>query len=366
MGLEGTFTLSASPSPSSNRRPPYPWRISKWLIFSAVLIVAAGAIFQFAMSLWESHRYPPPGKLVDIGGLRLHINCTGSGSPAVILEAGPNDSSVIWQLVQPEISKFTRVCSYDRAGFGWSDAPNEPRSSSNIADELARLLTRAVVPGPHVLVGHDFGTLDLRVFTARHRQLVAGMVFVDSVHPDMHHRPPFNVAPLSGLSNFVYRVMPWTVLVGVPRILGWCRGNFIFRHQPKEWAELVPEATAQYCRLQSLRTEQAQVTDEDGSLAAKTGPFGDVPLVVISHDPQVNDFGGFFSPANLVKAEQSWMEMQGELRTLSSRSKWIVAKGSEHWIQIHRPELVAAAVRDIVSDTRGLAPFQADSETEYK
>lgn len=342
------------------------WRVFKWLLISMGLIVLAGAVFQFSMTLWESHRYLPPGKLVNIGGLWLHINCTGTGTPAVILEAGPNDSSIIWQLVQPEISKFTRVCSYDRAGFGWSDAPNEPRSSSNIADELERLLTRAAVSGPYVLVGHDFGTLDLRVFTARHRQQVVGMVFVDSVHPDMHHRPPFNVAPQSSLTTFIYRIMPWSVLVGVPRILGWCRENFTFRNQPKEWAQLVPEATAQYCRLQSLRTEQAQVTDEDGSLAATTGSFGDMPLVVISHDPQVNDFGGFFSPANLVKAEQSWMEMQDELRGLSSRSQRIVAKRSEHWIQIHRPQLVAAAVREIVNDARGITPFRADSETAYK
>jgi len=357
---------SSSGRSSSSRRRSRLWRVCKWLLISVALIIAAGIVFQFLMTQWESHRYPPPGKLVDIGGLRLHINCTGAGSPTVILEAGPNDSSLIWQLVQPEISRFTRVCSYDRAGFGWSDAPNEPRSSSNIADELQRLLIRAAVPGPYILVGHDFGTLDLRVFTARHRQQVAGMVFVDSVHPDMHHRPPFNVAAQSAMMNAFYHVIPWTVPLGVPRILGWCRDNFTFPNQPKEWALLAPEAAAQYCRLPSWRTEQAQVTDEDGSLAATTGPFGDMPLIVISHDPQVNDFGGFFSPADLVKAERSWMEMQDELRGLSSRNQRIIAKGSEHWVQIHRPELVAAAVHEIVDDARGAAPFLADPETEYK
>src|SRR5258707_11825602 len=141
--------------PLSGRRRSRLGRIFKWLIMSMALIVLAGAVFQFSMTLWESHLYPPPGKLVDIGGLRLHINCTGAGSPTVIMEAGPNDSSVIWQLVQPEISRFTRVCSYDRAGFGWSDAPNEPRTSINIANELERLLTRAAVPGPYVLVGRS-------------------------------------------------------------------------------------------------------------------------------------------------------------------------------------------------------------------
>lgn len=342
------------------------WAVFKWLIFLLGMIVAAGAVFQFSMTLWDSHRYPPPGKLVDVGGLRLHINCTGADSPTVIMEAGPNDSSLIWQLVQPQISKFTRVCSYDRAGFGWSDAPNQPRSSVNIANELDRLLTRASVPAPYVLVGHDFGTLDLRVFTARHREQVAGMVFVDSVHPDIHNRPPFNVAAQSSFANFYYNLIPWTVPLGLPRILGWCRDNFIFRNQPREWAELAPEAAAQYCRLQSWRAEQAQVTDETGAFFANISPLGDMPLIVLSHDPQVNDFGGFFSPADLVKAEHSWMEMQGELRTLSSRSKWIVAKGSYHWIQINRPELVVAEVQEIVDNARGIAPFQADPNTEYK
>jgi pimeloyl-ACP methyl ester carboxylesterase len=358
--------ISATSTPSSVRSRSRLWHVGKWLLMSLALIVAASAIFQFSVTQWENHRFPPPGRLVDIRGLQLHINCTGAGNPTVILEAGPNDSSVIWQLVQPEISKFTHVCSYDRAGFGWSDAPNEPRSSSNIANELDRLLTRASVPGPYVLVGHDFGTLDLRVFATRHRQQVAGMVLVDSVHPDMHHRPPFNVAAPSTIASIYYRFMPWSVLLGVPRILGWCRQNFTFPNQPKQWADLVPEATAQYCRLRSLRAEQAQVTDEDGSFPATTGPFGDMPLIVLSHDPAVNDFGGFFSPADLVKAERVWMEMQGELRTLSSKSKWIVAKGSPHWIQIHRPELVAAEVQEIVNAARGTAPFQADQHTEYK
>ena len=358
--------FSASSDPSSVQSWFRPRSFLKWLVISVGVVVVAGLVFQFSITVWESHLYAPPGKLVDIGGLRLHINCTGAGNPTVIMEAGPNDSSVIWQLVQPDISKFTRVCSYDRAGFGWSDAANEPRSSLNIANELARLLTRAAVPGPYVLVGHDFGTLDLRVFTARHGHEVAGMVFVDSVHPDIHHRPPFNGAAQSAIANFYYRLIPWTVPLALPRILGWCRNNFTFPNQPKEWARLVPEASAQYCRLQSWRAEEAQVADENGSFYANTGPLGDMPLIVLSHDPQVNDFGGFFSPADLVKAERAWMEMQDELRGLSSRSQWIVAKGSPHWVQIYRPDLVVAAVQEIVNDARGATPFQAEQKTEYK
>jgi pimeloyl-ACP methyl ester carboxylesterase len=360
------YAATSSAQIHSRGRPLF-WRVCKWLAVSTALVVAAGAVYQLSMSQWERHRYPPRGKLVDIGGLRLHINCTGTGSPTVILEAGPNESSVIWQLVQPEISSFTRVCSYDRAGFGWSDAPKGPRTASNSADELQRLLTRAAVPGPYILVGHDFGGLISRVFTARNRKQVVGMVLVDSVHPDMPHRAPFN-APTdqSTLANVYYHIMLGSVTLGVPRILGWCRDSFVFTNQPREWKQFAPEAAAQYCRLQAWRTELAQGTDEDGSMPAATGPFGDMPLIVVSHDPQVNDFRGFFSPADLVKAESAWTEMQQELRGLSSRSKRIVAKGSYHWIQIYRPELVVSAVHEIVDDARGTTPFQAAQEAVYK
>src|SRR6266853_583659 len=118
--------------PAVNRRRSRSWRVFKWLITSVALIVVAVAVFQFSRTQWESHRYPPPGRLVDIGGLRLLINCSGAGSPTVIMESRPKDSSVIWHLVQPGNSRFTRVCSYDRSGFGWSDAHKEGRTSVNI------------------------------------------------------------------------------------------------------------------------------------------------------------------------------------------------------------------------------------------
>lgn len=342
------------------------WRVCKWLITFAALIVAGGAIFQFSMAQWENHRYPPRGKLVDIGGLRLHINCTGTGRPTVIMEAGPNDSSVVWQLVQPEISGFTRVCSYDRAGFGWSDAPNEARTSSNVADELDRLLIRAAVPGPYVLVAFEYGALNMRMFTSSHRQQVVGMVLVDPTHPDMHHRPPFNASIDQPTLISTYDLMIWSVPLGVPRILGWCGNAYRFPNQPKEWSRLAPEAAAQYCRLRAWRTEAAQGRDEDGSMPAKTGPFGGMPLVVLSHDPKFSEFRFFFPPAEAAKAEDAWTKMQEELRSLSSRSKGIVAKGSYHYVQIYRPELVVAAVHEVVNDARGTRPFQADAETEYK
>lgn len=339
------------------------WSACKLLTGTLILVVAAGAAYQFLDTMWEAHLYPPPGKLVDIGGGRLHIHCTGEGSPTVIMDAGLGDSSVTWELVQPEISKFTRACSYDRAGYGWSDAPNEPRTSANIANELDRLLTRAAVPGPYVLVGHSFGGFNIRVFASRHREQVAGMVFVDSSHPDQLNRFPPSGQPEAIVAH--YQVGVWTMPLGLPRILGWCHDDYTFRNQPTAWAQFAPEAIALDCRWLCWRTELAELREfrDNGRMAAATGPFGDIPLVVLSHDPQV---GAGFLPADAPQAERAWTEMQEELRGLSSRSKRIVAKGSGHYVEVYRPELVIAAVQEIVSDARGATPFQASAHTVYK
>jgi hypothetical protein len=137
-------------------------------------------------------------------------------------------------------------------------------------------------------------------------------------------------------------------------------------HAPAGWDRLEPEAVAQYCRAHAWRTEAAQAEDEDGSLAASTGPFCNMPLVVLSHDPQFSELRRFFSPAVAGKAEQAWTEMQEELQGLSTRSKRIVARGSYHYVQIYRPELVVAAVQEIVNDVNGVALFHVDEQTEYK
>lgn len=118
----------------------------------------AGIFYQAVSEAIDQRRYPPQGELVDIGGFRLHINCMGQGTPTVVMDAGAGAPSITWGLVPSEIAKFTRVCIYDRAGFGWSD-PNlrVPRTSQQSVDELYALLTKAEIKPPYILVGHSLG-----------------------------------------------------------------------------------------------------------------------------------------------------------------------------------------------------------------
>src|SRR5258708_7611068 len=123
------------------------WQWTKRLLLSfvslVVLILLTGLIYQASATKIDEGTYPPPGRLIDMGGYRLHLNCMGAGQPTVILEAGLGDSSLTWGLVQPEIARFTQVCAYDRAGLGWSDPGPQPRTSQQIVTELHTLLSRA-------------------------------------------------------------------------------------------------------------------------------------------------------------------------------------------------------------------------------
>src|SRR5215831_5606986 len=128
------------------------------------LLAVAGAFYQAIATRLDARNFPETGRLVDVGGYRLKLNCTGSGSPTVILEAGWGGLSVDWRAVQRQIGEFSRVCSYDRAGYGGSDPGPMPRTSLQIATELHALVKNAGEMPPYVLVGHSFGGYNVRVF----------------------------------------------------------------------------------------------------------------------------------------------------------------------------------------------------------
>jgi pimeloyl-ACP methyl ester carboxylesterase len=144
------------------------------------ILSAAGAGYEAISSSGDAERYPVPGQMVDVGGHRLHIACAGQGSPTVVLDAGLGGSSLDWVRVQARLSVRTRVCTYDRAGMGWSDAAPGPRPPALIAEELYRLLTTAGLTGPYLLVAHSLSGKSARLFAASHPDDVAGLVLVDT------------------------------------------------------------------------------------------------------------------------------------------------------------------------------------------
>jgi pimeloyl-ACP methyl ester carboxylesterase len=303
-----------------------------------ILLAAAGMIYQILASARDRRAHPLSGQLVDVGGYTMHINCTGQGTPTVILDSGLGDSYISWNKVQPELAKRTRVCSYDRAGLGFSDASPHPRTSKNFAEELHTLLRNAGIAGPLVLVGHSMGGFDVRLYASLYPQDVAGMVLVDSSHPEQQKRFPPAVNDLAASDlrqqEFLAAITPF----GIPRILGFCGSD--------------AEIRAAECNFHSAREGVAELRAFATSAAqtATTGSLGNIPLVVLSHDPNTPQPD---LPEDLVKPfNDAWEKMQEELAQLSPRSARVIAKNSGHYIQLDRPDLVIEAVRNVVDQAR--------------
>jgi len=168
-------------------------RLRGWPLAAAallfVLLLGAWLVLSLAKTRL-AEKFPPPGRLIDIGGYRLHLHCLGTGEPTVVLEAGLNEFSVVWMQVQIAAAKFSRTCAYDRAGFGWSERGLLPRTGRNMVSELYALLRRAGIAGPLVLVGHSFGGLLVREYAEAHPDEVVGLVLVDAAHEDYLERIP--------------------------------------------------------------------------------------------------------------------------------------------------------------------------------
>jgi pimeloyl-ACP methyl ester carboxylesterase len=276
----------------------------------------------------DAKAYPPPGQLVDVGGHRLHINCTGSGSPTVVIVAGAGDWSTTWGgVVQPEVAKSTRVCTYDRPGLGWSEAAPLPGDAAQFARELHTLLQNANVPGPYVIVGHSLGGFIVRIFAHEYASEVAGVVLVDSMNPKQV--TPSQANSLARL----YSLQAGLTRFGVGRLIVKLFG--LASSMPPNEEAYWP----QYIRSQSLQAAAGEYRGLPASAAeaAAVKSLDDLPLIVLT--AELNDFPG-------------WPEWQNELLQLSSHSEHLFAENSGHNIQIDKPDAAVAAILQMVEQVR--------------
>jgi thioesterase domain-containing protein len=265
------------------------------LILIIVITTMTFLVGTFAKSILAREN-PPPGRMVDVDELKMHIHCTGEGSPTVILEAGLDDFSIFWSQVQPEIAQSVRVCSYDRAGLGWSEPSPNPRTSETMVKELHILLVNAKLDPPYVLVGHSFGGALVRLYAHLYPDEVMGMVLADSAPDDVLAQ---------------YRAIAVST---------------------KYFGTGIAENEAFESNLAEVRDANVSIFDK--------------PLIVISRgywDPMPG-----FSEKDNKFAWQMWQEMQVELLSLSSDSRQIIAGESEHNIHLQQPELVIDAIRSVV------------------
>jgi pimeloyl-ACP methyl ester carboxylesterase len=319
-----------------------------------------GLIYQAVATAMDKGTYPPPGQLVDVGGYKMHIYCTGAGSPTVILESALAGTSSLWGWVQPEVAKGTRVCAYDRAGAGWSDPGPKPRDGQRVATELHTLLTRAGIAGPYVLVGHSVGGLYVRVYAARYPDEVAGLVLVDASHPDQWTRSPGGPEQYRKYEQF-NSIGAVLAPFGALRLVNFFPLNPDLPRQQsaefKAFSDSTQYAAINVDEFHALPALDAQVTS-GGTLGAR-------PLVVLTAtDHGYQAARAAQAPAaqleQLQQQEQYWQEFQGEFVALSSNSAQRIIDGADHGSLLTRQahaQATTAAILQVVAAVRTKQPL---------
>jgi pimeloyl-ACP methyl ester carboxylesterase len=319
-------------------------RTGRWLLYPLIAMLALASIgggYETVRATADARAYPMPGQLIDVGGHRLHLHCTGLGTPTVVLEpgAGGMSSSLGW--ITPAVARDTRVCVYDRAGRGWSEPAPTPQHGAQIAADLHTLLQRADVPGPYVLAGHSFGGLYVLTFAARYPDEVAGMVLVDSTAPASQPAPASpNDQSSADVTGRVSALVSASARLGLGRLLG----HFAAEGLPPGYDDQVRTRSATASDMRSTIDENFQASASVKQAASLTD-FADKPLIVLT--------AGSGSDA-------AWSAAQNHLATLSTNSAHRIIAAATHAALVADKEHAGAATQaiiDVVTSVRRPGPL---------
>ncbi len=335
--------------------------MKKWMLIiflSALIIIVSavlcGLLYQFIRTKLEENRFPAPGKLVDVGGYKLHINQSGSetGLPTVILDAGLGGCSLHWPAVQKAIEGFARVCSYDRAGMGWSDVSLKPRTSKVIVEELHVLLRNSNILPPYILVGHSLGGINMRLYANTYPEDVFGVVLVDSTHEKLLELLALveeKFAKIDPKKAFLTRVKTYIFKSRFFRYVGLLR---LMNTLGIKKLTCVPEALkgqmiAKTCTLKSFNTlfsEGEYIKQSCKQVEQSSNSLVNKPLTVITAAKRPND-GSEIAQEVVAIVEKC----QKEFVALSRKGKQLIAENSGHHVNWDQPEIIVEAVREMVN-----------------
>jgi pimeloyl-ACP methyl ester carboxylesterase len=329
-------------------------RIAIALVSLVVIVVISGATIETVMRRRAAREFPPPGRLVDIGGRKLQIDCRGSGSPTVVLESGLDDlGSLAWAAVHDSIARTTRVCAYSRPGIMWSDPMPGAFDARRLERDLHAGLVAAGETPPWVMAGHSLGGPYTTIFESLYPNEVAGLVFVDASHPEQIAR----LSQATGKS-----MKPPTGLLWAASALAWTGAlRLLPGSGPPKWPAAAREAPAAY-RPRSMPATVAEARALEATLAeaGSAHDFGARPLVVLTAmaEPDAATLTAQgMTRDQAARMRAAWKSLHDDEATWSSRSRHELVPDATHYIQFDRPDVVIAAVREVVARVR------ADSAT---
>lgn len=326
----------------------------KWIrglliaVLSVVSLLGVGSVFQVIATAAGARAYPPPGELVDVGGYNLHLNCIGEGRPTVVLDAGAGNWSIFWSKVQPILSQNMRVCSFDRAGYGWSDTSPKPRTGKQMMSELHTLLENANIEQPFVLVGHSLGGYNTRLYADAYSDELAGVVLLESAHEEQWQRLPVEVG--ESLNAQIRALKQGTAMarVGLMRAL---KGQLPKFDLPKDMIPVYEAAMVQP-KTFNVTANESSLASETAAQVAETKSLGDLPLLVISARHSFDAFRELSDAIPFEEADKVWMELQGEFVGLSSHSQHVISETGGHYLHVDEPEFVSHAISQFVKELK--------------
>jgi len=321
------------------------------LVVLLAVLIGGGALYQWLAQRADDQRFSPPGRLLTVDGLTMHVDCRGSGRPVIILEAGLTAGSWSWGTVFDALAQRTEVCAYDRPGMGWSEPINRVADAGEVADRLHGVIQAAAIEGPYVLLGMSAGGVYVREYYARYPHDVVGMVLVDSAHEQQGDRLP----PLAGReeSERMLRLCTRLQPIGVVRALDGL--SMMFDRQPGIPEEARPLLLSRVNQSHYCASMLAELESFDGEIHDPQPPsaLGDLPLLVLSQgkEPEGDETLGL--TAEQARAQRlAWNELQEELAALSIHGRRLIAEHSGHPIQFEQPELLIDAVGGLIDELR--------------
>lgn len=356
--MSTTEAMNTLNQPYPTQRPRH--RLLVWagrglrgLLVTLVALAVIGATYQIIATARDAQAFPPPGQLIDVGGYKMHIVCTGpqnAGAPTVILDHVGAANAAQWGLIQPEIAKTTRVCAYDRAGFGWSERGPTPRDARQSMHELHTLLGNAAITAPYILVGHSYGANVARLYVAEYAADVVGMVLVDPGHPfDIPGVPPAINAAWKTEDQTMMRLAPYLSRLGIIRLaeaLGAVPGHGDLPGPVGDAYDAV-NLTTKFWDTLSDQNDAMPATSKE--VLETPHSLGALPLLVLSATLPTDE------------GRQVWTAVNAKLATRSSNGRHRVINQSTHMslaLEQAQAQATIAAIRQVIEAARTGTPLQ--------